>query len=469
MPDIHPHTETPQHAHEAPWTGMREVLGMSLPIVLGFLSHTLMQFVDGVMVGKLGKTEFAAVGSAGLWAYICGCFLFGVVGCVATFASQRLGRGEARMCGNYAWQGIYLSLAAGALSLILWPLSDPLFRLMHHSPEVTHFEVIFFRIRLLSYVWIAWSTALAAFFQSVRRPGVATWAAIIANVVNLVLNYVLIFGRFGFPEMGVAGSATATAIAMFVQVAILQYLFMRPAMRRQFGTDDWRFDWVRLRELMRIGFPSGFSMFMDVANWGIFTSFIVGGFGEVQLAAHNATMNFVMLCFMPAAAMSQAITAIVGNWIGKNQIATAKARTYTAMRICMVYMTCMGLLFAVAGPWMISRFFVADPEVVALGRKLLVLSAIFQAFDAINIISMGGLRGAGDTKWMAIILTLGAYGVFLPLAWGLALPVGLGALGAWIGATIYIILISGVLFSRFHNEKWRHIRIFEPQHENTGV
>ncbi len=455
-----------QFAKEPRWAGVREVMGMSGPIVLGSLSYTIMQFIDSVMVAQLGTDALAAVGSAGLWSYITGCLILGVVGCVSTFIAQSYGRGDLPNCARYAWQGIYLSAFAGMMALILWPASGPLFRAMDHSPEVTQFELVFFRVRLLGYVSMAWVTALAAFFQAIGRPGIPMYVAIIANLVNFVLNYLLIFGHFGFPKLGIAGSATATVIAMTIQVILLHAVFLSAPFNARFGSRRaWALDLRRIRELGRIGLPSGLTIFMDVANWGIFTSFIVGHFGAVSLASHNAAISFMHLSFMPALGLNQGIAAIVGQYIGRRDTRTAAARTYTAMRIAIAYMFLTGLVFAAFGQPLIHLMFSDDPEVLDLGHKLLLLAALFQGFDAINITASGALRGAGDTRWMAMVTFLFAYFFFLPLAMLLAFPVHLGAIGAWIGATAYIIGLSGFLFTRFYKGRWREIRIFT---EDTG-
>jgi len=434
---------------------------MSGPIILGTFSHTAMQFIDQVMISRLGTDALAAAGSAGVWSFVLGCFVLGVVGCVSTFVSQSLGRGQLDNCGRYAWQGVYLSLLAGALALVLLPASGPLFRAMGHTATVTRLELIYFRTRLLGYVSMAWIGALVAFFQAIGRPGIPMWVGIVANLLNAVLNYALIFGHFGFPRLGIAGAALATVISLTVQVVMLQWVFLASPMNARYQTrSTFAFDFARTKELLRIGLPSGLTFLMDMANWGIFTSFIVGGFGTVALASHNATVTFMHVCFMPAVGLNHGIAPIVGKRIGQGEIAIAKARTYTAMKMAMVYMFIMGLTFATFGRPLIRVVFKAPPEVVTLGHKLLILAAIFQAFDAINITVMGALRGAGDTRWMAVVMSLFAYCFFLPLALILAFPAGLGAVGAWIGATVYVIGLSGLFFSRFWGERWRQIRIF---------
>lgn len=446
---------------EPRFAGLREVLGMAFPIILGMLSFTIMHFVDQVMVSKLGKSELAAVGPASLWVYTLATVFLGIVGCVATFAAQSLGRGRRADCARYTWQGIYFSIGAGLVALPLWFISEPMFRMMGHEEAVTQLEVTYFNIRLISYGLIAWNTALSSFFQAVSRQLVPMYTAIVANLINIVLDYLLIFGAFGFPRWEIAGAAVATNVAIFAQLGMMQVVFLSPRYQREFATrETMRLDLGKLRELLHVGWPAGITSFADVFNWAIFTSFIVGYFGTAQLAAHNVAMSFMHLSFMPIVGFNHAIAAIVGQWIGRGSIATAKARTYTATRIAVAYMLTMGIIMALFGPQLIRLFFSTDPEVVRLGRILLLFAATFQGFDAINIVMTGALRGAGDTRFALYAFLLAGYFFFLPLALLLSFPLGLEATGAWIGATAYIILLSGLFFSRFHGERWRHIRIF---------
>ncbi len=447
---------------EPRWEGVREVMVMSWPIILGSLSYTVMEFVDKWMVAKLGTDEIAAVGAAGIWSFTLGTVIIGIVGCVSTFVGQSIGRGQKENCGPYAWQGIWISFGAIVVALALYPLSGPLFRSMGHGENVTRLELAYFHIRLIGYLPLAWMTALAAFFQAINRPRVPMYVAIAANACNIVLNYLLIFGACGFPRWGVAGAATATVISQGLQVLLLQTVFMGPRIHREYNTRGcWRPDMRRIRELVRIGIPAGMSFMLDIANWSIFTSYVVGRFGSTQLAAHVIAISFIHVCFMPAVAVNQGIAAIVSQWLGRRDVPRAKARTYTAIKLSMAYMVCMGTFFAFFGGDLIGAIFSDDAEVISLGRKLLILAAFFQAFDAVNIICMGALRGAGDTRWMMYAMFVVAYLFFLPLALTLSIGLNGQAFGAWVAATIYITVLSGVLFYRFYGEQWRHMKIFE--------
>ena len=211
-------------------------------------------------------------------------------------------------------------------------------------------------------------------------------------------------------------------------------------------------------------------MFLDVANWWIFIAFIIGRFGAVQLAATTIALSFMHVCFMPAVGLNQGIAAIVGQWLGRRDIPRAKSRVYTTIKIASAYMMFMGTVFALFGGFLIKRIFNADDDVAWLGHKMLILAACFQAFDAVNIVCMGALRGVGDTRWMMYMTFFMAYFVCLPLAWLFAVILGLESFGAWIGATIFISILSGVLFRRFYGEGWRDINIFiHTQTETTDT
>lgn len=442
--------------------GLAEVLRMAAPIIAGTLSYTVMHFVDAVMVSRISDEAFAAVGSSGVWVFTLATFFLGVVGCVSTFAAQSFGRGEKADCARYTWQGVYVSLATGLLAIGFWPISESLFRIMQHGPEVARLEVIYFKVRLLGFAFLAWQAALAGFFQAVNRPVIPMTVAVVANLVNGILDYALIFGKFGFPRWGIAGAAAATVIAQMVQVGLLQAVFLSGAFHASFETRSaGAVSFTKIRELLRIGWPNGLTFLMDILNWAVFTSFIVGYFGTVQLAAHNAATAFIHLSFMPAVGLNHAVAPIVGQWIGRGRILTAKARTYTALKLAIGYMVTVGLILALLGPYLIRWCFTDNPEIVRLGRILLILAAVFQGFDATNIVTMGALRGAGDTRFMMWAFFAAGYLLFLPVAFMLAFALGWGAVGAWIGATVYIIALSGVLLHRFHFEAWRHIRIFE--------
>lgn len=449
---------------EAPYAGLREVLRMSGPVILGSLSFTIMQFADSVMVGQLPQENaLAAIGSAGMWSFVVASFFMGMLGCVAAFVSQSLGRGQKANCARYTWQGIYLALASGAASVLLWPVADSLFGIMGHEPEVARLEAVYFRIRILGYAFIGWQVVLTNFFQSVNHPRIPMYVAFAANGLNVLLDYALIFGKLGFPRMELAGAAWATVVALGVQALGMHAFFLHRRFHEEFATRTaWEVQWRKMRELLRIGWAGGLMFMLDWLNWAIFTSVLIGWYGDKnQMAAHAAAMAILHVSFMPVVGLGLAITPIVGQWIGRGNRRLAKARTYTALWLGLPFMVIMGVLIAVFAKPVIRGLFSETPEVVEVGQWLLIFAAVFQGFDAVNIIMIGALRGAGDTKWMMSVFVILGYVFFLPFAWWLAASFDTAAIGAWLGATVYIAVLSLVLFFRFASEGWRGVRIFE--------
>ena len=438
----------------------REVLYMALPMIVAMASSTVMHFVDSWMVSRVGTSEIAAVAPAGAWVFILIGFLIGLLSCTSTFVGQSFGAGNYRDCARYAWQGVYISLVLGGAAILLWPTAPALFAAVGHGAEVQQREVIYFQVRLFSITGLTMSVALGSFFQAVSRPRIPMVVVILANVVNAVLDYVLIFGKLGFEPMGIRGAAIATVIASSIQGLIMLAVFLTPSFNEKFSsrrTAQW--DWHRIGRLFNIGWAAGLNFALDVASWSVFTNFLVGRLGDIPLAASNIANQIMHLSFMPTFGLSMATTALAGQWIGRNEFGEAKRRTYIALKIAMAYMFTMGMLFLLFRRQLIS-FFRNDPEVVAIGSSILIVAAVFQIFDAIAIVTRGALKGAGDTRWVAAFTVGYAWLVFLPASYLMAFKLGLGAVGAWMGAAVYIFCLALTLLWRYHSDRWRTIDIF---------
>lgn len=446
------------------WDDLRELLALSFPIIVAMASHTLMGFVDTWILARYGPNELAAVGAADAVAFTLLAFIFGTGNCVSTFVSQSMGRGEPAECARYTWQGIYFGIAMQVLILpfIISPRPTAwLMGLFGHKPVLRDLEGVYLQIRMFHIVSSAGYAALTSFFQGIGRPRVPMVAALVANVFNAVLDYVLVFGLLGFPEMGIAGAALATTLSSFFQTGLLLALFFAPRMQERFNTRRvWRFDASRLKRLLRVGLPAGVSFGLDIASWAIFTNVLIGTLGRDVLAASNIARQIIGLSFMPAIGIHKGVTVLVARYVGRGDIRGAKRRTYVALAVTMAYMGFMGLCFVLFRGHMI-RWFRDDPAIVAAGRNILIFAAIFQVFDAVGIVCVGALRGAGDTRFPAVVAISLSWGLMVPLGYALTFTAKLGYVGAWAAAAIYIAVYGGVMFWRFTSEAWRKIDIFE--------
>jgi MATE family multidrug resistance protein len=443
------------------WHDLREVLGLSFPVIVAMASHTLMGFVDALLLAWYGANELAAVGAAASASFAIVAFVMGTASCAGTFVAQSVGRGEPAEAARYTWQGVYFGFVCQALVVPVLLAAPAFFALFRHGPQVQALEAEYFQIRLLHLAGTAAYASLSSFFQGISRPGITMWAAIIANLFNAVGDCVLIFGLYGFPEMGIRGAAWATVASSYVQVVCLLVPYLWRATHEVYRTRaGWRLDGARLRRLLRIGWPAGVSFMLDVASWSLFTLALIGRQGRDVLAAHNVVGQVIGLSFMPAVGIHKGVQVLVGQYVGRRDIPAAKRLAYTGLAVAMVYMALMGVAFALfRGP--VVRVFRDEPAIVSAGGTMLLLAALFQAFDAVGIVCVGALRGAGDTRVPALIGIGLAWGVLLPLGTVLTFVVGWGYVGAWLAAAIEIALYGLLMFRRFAGEAWRKIDIFE--------
>jgi MATE family multidrug resistance protein len=444
-------------------TSLKYMLKLAAPMVVAHISFTIMQFVDRFMVSRLGTDALAAILPAGYVGFLPTAFAIGVMTSVNTFVSQSLGRGDQKACSNYCWQAIYMGLVYSVVvAAIMWPTAPAIFKMLGHDPAVAAMEVIYLRITLYVQILAVFVWASSQFFMGVHRPIIMMYSAIAGQVVNVVANYVLIFGKFGFPAMGIAGAAWGTFIGIAAGSAIRMVVFLFGDINTTFKSrHSLNVDFGKMADLLKVGFPAGIGLMVNIALWGVILFGMVGRFGKDALAATSAVLSCVNVSVMPVVGLGTALTAAVGKSIGQGEKDVAIKQTSVCLRIGLVYMGLIGLCLLLFRN-SIMMFWSTDDMVISIGTRILVLAAIYQVFDAATLIYNGSLRGAGDTLWLA---TVSAFGVIVVLGAGslciIKLFPGLGALGPWTGAMLSIITIGLANRWRFKSNRWMRIDLFK--------
>ena len=282
------------------------------------------------------------------------------------------------------------------------------------------------------------------------------WIEILANLINIVFDYLLIFGNFGFPRLEVAGAAISTVISGGIAACIYLLIFLsrKTDLRFQVRT-HFKPQLSQIRRLLRTGLPMGVQGMLDVGNFTIFSA-MIGRMGNAELAANTAAITLLHTSFMPLIGISLAATTLVGQYIGSGQFHYARKSGYTAIKIGLTYASLMAVIFFTM-PNKLLALLTDDPNVVKLGSRILFLAALFQLSDGCGICSSGALKGAGDTLFTMIVGISYGWLLFLPLAYWLGQIYGVS--GAWTGATIYIILLGMTYFLRFLSNRWEKIQI----------
>lgn len=441
------------------------------PIIASMISRTVMNFADFVMVSQLGTQAQAAIMPAAMVVFVLLSVGMGTLSAVATYASQNEGADRKTECSAYGWQGTWLSLIYGLLLAPLWLAMPVLFEWIGHEPAVRAMEIDYARIGVLSIAPTLVALAVSNFFNGIHRPMVGFWAGLIANAFNVLGNFALIYGMWGFPAMGVAGAAWATLIASVLNALIMLGWMLRPALDRQYHTRRTaRFSRRRTADLLRVGLPAGMQFCFDILSWTVFTTLLVGRFGTVELAANNLVFKCLELSFMPAVGLGVALTSVVGKAIGQGD--HAKARQATRWGVCMgtLWMGLIGVVYLFFGrelAGLLAAPTAADPTldpaaVIDWAVKLFYFCAVFQVFDALGLLHIFALRGAGDNHWVAIVFGLYASLLFLGGAFGVAhyFP-HWRSLGPWGVGTIYIIALGLTMWARWKHGPWHRIDLIQ--------
>lgn len=448
-----------------------ELLILAAPTVAQMASYTVLQFVDTWMLarwqvlrGLPHDVAATAAGNAGMFAFSIVSFGTGMLWLVNTLVSQHYGRGSWIECGRYLWQGIWFALLYSVILLPTVFIGPMVFRSFGHEPMLVELEAQYYFIAVIWSALKMVGVALGQFLLAINRPVVVFVAAFVAVLINIPANFALIFGLFGFPEMGVAGAAWGTNIAVTIEVIVLAVAVLGPTVRRRFNVLDWRPRRPEFKTLLRVGTPSGVQIVADVLAWSLYTMWVMALFGTVAMAANTYMMRYMIVSFMPAFGISAAVTALVGRYIGRGDLPAAARRAHLGFAVTAVYMMSCGLVFLVFRHDLIGLF-TEDPAVLRMGALLLVFAAIYQFFDAMYIVYNGALRGAGDT-FVPAAVTGG-------LCWGMVLGGGylaarffpqFGIAGPWSIATLYGIILGLFMFIRFQRGGWRRIDLVRKPH-----
>jgi putative MATE family efflux protein len=422
------------------------------------VSQTVMWTVDSAMVGHVGKIELAAVGLGGLMVFTLYSFFIGLSYSLSPFVAQSCGARRYTDCARYMWHGLYLAIASGVVLLVIRQFNPWTIDLLGPAPEVKRMAIGYTGIRMLSAPFFIIHYYFSNFFRGIGNTRTPMKVAIVANIVNIVLDYCLIFGNGPFPALGVEGAAWATFTANVLSAGVLGVIALSAVYRKKYETHrHWRLDPHKMRGLLKTGLPIGVHYFLDIGSFLVFSAY-VGRMGTEQLAANQIIIQILALSFMPCTGFSVAATTLMGQYIGAGSHRLAKKSAYSTLKLGLLFTGGIAVAYLVF-PEQLVRIFNDDPTVVSFGKRIIVLAAIFQFFDGVQIVASGALRGAGDTKFPMILALGGGWFLFLPLAYVFGTIMGGGVVGSWLGATGYVVLLGIGMFLRLKMDNWRHITL----------
>ena len=443
-------------------SGLRYEVGRTLllagPLIVGQVTSFGMNFVDTVMAGRLGTVDLGAIAvGSSIWAAGL-LFSLGVLMSVSPAVSQLDGAGRRGQAGELTRQALWIALLLGVVVFFAMRQMDWVTALLDVEPEVARLALGYLDAISWGALALTGQLVLRFFAEGTGHTRPTMYIGLLGIALNVPLNYILMFGKFGFEPMGAVGCGWATAIVFWLQfIALWIYV----ARRRQFAPFALfeRFSGPSLREirgLLSVGLPIGVMIFFEGSLF-IGTALLIGTLGALPIAAHQVAINFASMAFMVPLGMAGAITVRVGNAIGRGDPEGARRAGLVGIGIAGVYGSLSATLMLLL-PETIARIYTAEIEVIALAAQLLLLAAIFQVSDGLQVAAAGALRGLKDTRWPMVYSLVSYWGVGMTLGCWLTFWRGWGPHGMWVGLVAGLSVAAVLLGVRFWRSSARRVR-----------
>lgn len=446
--------------------GYREFLVIATPLVLSTASWSIQHFVDRVFLTWYSTEALAAAMPAGMVSFVIMSLFLGTATYVNTFVAQYVGAGHPERVGPAIWQGVYMSLGSGAVGLAAAGFSAPLFDIVGHDVAIRDEEVVYFRVLCYGIFPAILASTLSCFYSGRGRTWTVLGVSAGATVVNIALNYGLIFGAWGMPEWGIRGAAVATNLSALFTAIVYIALIMQSDHRRAFATlEGWRPDRDLFGRLLRFGGPNGLNFMLDILAFSFFI-LVIGRVGILELTATNLAFNINTLSFMPLIGAGIAVSTMVGQRLGRDEPDAAEYCAWTGFHLAVGYMVVMAAAYVLVPNLFLSPYGVgAQGDDFAAARDLAVLLlrivAIWCVFDAMYMMFTAVLKGAGDTRYIMYVSVGLSWAIMGVPAYVAHEYFGAGIFTLWGFICAYIIVAGFVFFRRFQGGKWKSMRVIE--------
>ncbi|WP_242132743.1 MATE family efflux transporter [Aestuariivivens marinum] len=432
---------------------------LAAPVMLGMLGHTFVSFIDNIMVGQLGTAELAAVSLGNSFMFIAMSLGIGFSTAITPLIAEA-DSAQDFVKGKSAFKhGLFLCTVLGVLLFLLVFFAKPLMYLMKQPDEVVILAMPYLDLVAFSLIPLVVFQAFKQFGDGLSMTKYPMYATILANVVNVLLNYILIFGKLGFPALGIVGAAYGTLASRFIMVGHLWYLLKGKDKSKAFVTNIKFFVLSKrmLQKIINLGAPSSMQMFFEVA---IFTAaiWLSGLLGKNPQAANQIALNLSSMTFMVAMGLSVASMIRVGNQKGLQAFYELRRIAFSLFLMGTLFAVCFAIIFFAFHNQLPKLYVDFDDiknlndntEVIAIASKLLIAASIFQISDSIQVIVLGALRGLQDVKIPTIITFISYWLVGFPVSWFFGKEETYGSFGIWLGLLAGLTTAAILLYIRFN-------------------
>lgn len=432
---------------------------LAAPVMLGMLGHTFVSFIDNIMVGQLGTAELAAVSLGNSFMFIAMSLGIGFSTAITPLVAEADAANNFKEGKSAFKHGLFLCTVLGIGLFLLVYFAKPLMYLMKQPEEVVVLAIPYLDLVAFSLIPLVIFQAIKQFSDGLSMTRYPMYATLLANIVNVVLNYLLIFGKFGFPELGIVGAAYGTLVSRFIMVAYLWWLLKGKEKSKEYVTNIKLFvlDKSMIKKISSLGSPSAMQMFFEVA---IFTAaiWLSGLLGKNPQAANQIALNLSSMTFMVAMGLGVASMIRVGNQKGLKNYIDLRRIAFSLFLLGIILAVCFAILFFVLHDQLPKLYvdlddaknLIDNTEVVSIASKLMIAAAIFQISDSIQVVILGALRGLQDVKIPTIITFISYWLVGFPISWFLGKEEAYASFGIWLGLLAGLTTAAILLYIRFN-------------------
>jgi MATE family multidrug resistance protein len=432
-------------------------MAIAFPIMGGMVSQNIVNLFDTWMVGRLGKASLAAVGMASQFNYLSTAFITGLAVGVQAMVARRKGEGREGETAVPLNGGLLLVLCFGVpLSILLFVAAPYLFPILADDPAVVAIGTRYYQMRLIAVVAMGANFAFRGYWNGMNMSWLYLWTLVVMHLSNIALSWVLVFGKLGVPALGATGAGLGTAIATYIGTAT--YFFLGWGHLRRAGFLRGMPSWATMKSMLRLSVPSGAQQTL-FALGSVMLFVIVARVGTDAAAAANVLLNITLVAILPGLGLGLTAASLVGQALGRGEPQDAKRWGWDVARMAVMICGGLGLLMALFPRIILGVFLAKQPEVLAIAELPLRLVGAMVAVDAVGMVLLNALMGAGATMLALVVSTTAQWLVFLPVAYLVGPVLGFGLIGIWVAQIGYRALQTAVLVSLWRSGRWSSIRL----------
>lgn len=423
---------------------------LAYPVMVSMLGQVMTGVADSIMVGWTGATPLAASSFANIFFTLPLFFGVGLSYAITPLVAEAHGANHPKSIIETLRNGFLINMIAGVTLVVLIFAIEPTLHYMSQPPEVVLLAIPYLRIVALSIIPTMLFQTFRQFAEGLHKTRMAMVIVIVSNVINIALNYVLIYGKFGFPEMGLNGAGLATLIARIIMgvwmAAYIYYGKYFTAYRAGFRIGQYSKQLIS--KILHIGIPAGSQFLFEAGAFG-FSAVMMGWIGTTALAAHQIAINLATISYMTTSGLGAAATIRVAHFLGQADFRTMRRVAFVMIVMAAFIMALWAVLF-ITGKRFLPLLYIQDEAVLALAAPLMIIAGFFQLSDGMQVVCAGVLRGLKDVKIPSVLIFVAYWVIALPLGYWLAFPMGFGANGVWIGLLVGLTITATLMIIRFN-------------------